>query len=124
MTNIEIGERIAERRKELRMTMEDLSQKVGVARSTIQRYEAGKIDKIKMPVIESIANALGVDPCWLIGKSDCKKPTTDSGDELVEYLEVLKNRPECRMLFQLAKGATKADVEQAVRIIEAIRNGE
>jgi len=42
--------------------------------------------------------------------------------ELDEYLEELRSRSEMRMLFKLAKGATKEDVEQAVRIIEAIRN--
>ena len=41
--------------------------------------------------------------------------------ELTEYLEVLRSRPECRMLFSLAKDATKADVEKAVAIIEALR---
>ena len=41
--------------------------------------------------------------------------------ELEEYLEELKNRPEMRMLFKLAKGATKEDVEQAVKIIEALQ---
>ena len=72
MTNAEIGFRISSRRKELNMTMDDLAQKVGVAKSTIQRYEAGKIEHIKMPVIESVANALSVNPCWLIGKSEDK----------------------------------------------------
>ena len=38
-----------------------------------------------------------------------------------EYLEELKNRPEMRMLFSLAKGATKEDIEQAVKIIEALK---
>lgn len=42
-------------------------------------------------------------------------------DELTEYLETLRTRPECRMLFSLAKDATKADVEKAVAIIEALR---
>lgn len=41
--------------------------------------------------------------------------------ELTEYLEELKNRNEMRMLFKLAKNATKADVMRAVAIIEALR---
>ena len=43
-------------------------------------------------------------------------------DELNEYLEELKNREDMRMLFSLAKGATKEDVMQAVKIIEALRD--
>ena len=41
--------------------------------------------------------------------------------EPTEYLEELKNRNEMRMLFKLAKNATKADVMRAVAIIEALR---
>ncbi len=42
-------------------------------------------------------------------------------DELTEYLEELKNRPEMKMLFSVAKGATKEDIEKTVAIIEALR---
>lgn len=51
-----------------------------------------------------------------------KEPLVNDDQELNEYLEVLKTRPEMRMLFQLSKDATKEDVEAAVRIIEALRN--
>ena len=33
---------------------------------------------------------------------------------------MLRTRPEIKMMFQLAKGATKEDVEKAVRVIEAM----
>ena len=42
-------------------------------------------------------------------------------EELTGYLEQLSARPELRMLFSVSKDATKADVEQAVAIIEALR---
>lgn len=42
-------------------------------------------------------------------------------DELTELLQELKTRPEMKMLFSLAKGATKEDVELAVQIIERMR---
>lgn len=48
----------------------------------------------------------------------------DNADELLEYLEQLKNRPEMRMLFSLAKGATKEDVDKAIAIIKALKNVE
>lgn len=54
---------------------------------------------------------------------DEKAPTAEAeeADELNELLEELKTRPEMRMLFSLAKGATKEDVELAVQIIERMR---
>jgi repressor LexA len=56
------------------MTMDEVAQKVGVAKSTIQRYETGQIGKVKLPVIESIAAALLVNPDWLIGNTDDPRP--------------------------------------------------
>lgn len=76
MTNTEIGIRIAERRIQLGLTMDDVAQKIGVAKSTVQRYEKGQIQKIKLPVVESIASALFVNPDWLIGNTDDPAPRT------------------------------------------------
>lgn len=66
--NIEIGERIKVAREAANLTLNDVAQKVGVASSTIQRYETGKIKKIKLPVIHSISKVLQVDPMWILGK--------------------------------------------------------
>lgn len=74
MTNIEIGIRIADRRAALGLTMDEVAQRIGVAKSTIQRYEKGQIQKIKLPVIESIASVLGVNPDWIIGNTDNPAP--------------------------------------------------
>lgn len=70
MTNAEIGNRIKYARDLRDVTLDDIAKKVGVAKSTIQRYEAGKITTIKIPVVESIAIALNVNPSWIVGKSD------------------------------------------------------
>lgn len=70
MTNEEIGKRIENRRHELDFTLDYIADKIGVAKSTIQRYEKGQIQKIKLPVIESIAKVLRVNPNWIIGNTD------------------------------------------------------
>lgn len=67
-----IGDRIKEARKEKDMTLDDVAKNVGVAKSTIQRYEAGLITTPKLPVIVAIANALGVSENWLKGVSSEK----------------------------------------------------
>lgn len=51
-------------------------------------------------------------------------PAAEKGDEYAEVIDLLtelRERSEMRMLFKLAKGATREDVEQAVKIIEALR---
>lgn len=70
MDTKKIGERILMRRNQLEMTLDDVATDIGVARSTIQRYEKGTITKVKLPVIEAIARTLRVNPEWLCCKSD------------------------------------------------------
>lgn len=62
MGNEVLGKRIEQRRKELGLTLDDIAQEIGVAKSTIQRYEKGTIGKIKLPVIEAIARVISVNP--------------------------------------------------------------
>ncbi len=70
LTNVEIGTRINSAREMRNLTLDDVASSVGVAKSTIQRYEKGTIEKIKLPVLQSIAAALDVNPNWLIGNTD------------------------------------------------------
>lgn len=91
MDNIKIGKRIKEAREEKDMSLQDVAELTGVARSTIQRYEAGRIDKIKLPVIESIARSLGVRPDWIIGKTDNKIPEIESKPKLLIYYNSLNS---------------------------------
>lgn len=66
----EIGCRIKARREELKMTQGELGDRLSLNKSTIQRYEAGVVAKIKLPIIQAIAQALDVDPNWLALKTD------------------------------------------------------
>ena len=50
----QVGERVKERRTELNLTMPELGKRVGVNKSTIQRYEAGTIDNTKKMVLEDL----------------------------------------------------------------------
>lgn len=70
LNTTEISNRIKYARDIRDVTLDDIAHKVGVAKSTIQRYEAGKIKNPKLHVVDSIAKALNVNPQWLIGKSD------------------------------------------------------
>ena len=69
-TKSHIGIRIKQRRKALGISAVELAAELGMAKTTIHRYESGEISTIKLPVVEAIAHALKVDPLWLIGKSE------------------------------------------------------
>ena len=87
--------------------------------STVRMWELSKSEPDNETLL-CLASIFGVSVDYLLGK---EKPSAED-DELQGYLEELKNRPEMRMLFSLAKGATKEDVEQAVAIIEALRKSK
>lgn len=72
MDIIQLGQRIRQSRLDREYTIDDLARSIGLNKSTISRYERGDIENPKMPVIESIANELHVNPAWLIGKVDDK----------------------------------------------------
>lgn len=89
---------------------------MGLSRSLGAKWKS-KGENPSYEVLQKIAEYFGVTTDYLVGK---EKPATDD-DELNSYLDELRTRPEMRMLFKLSKGATKEDVEQAVKIIEALR---
>lgn len=99
-------------------TQNDLVRDLKITASTVSDWANGKkyprVDKMQM-----LADYFGVLKSDLTEERQESELTDDI--ELQEYLEELKNRSEMRMLFSLAKGATKEDVMQAVKIIEALK---
>ncbi len=75
-----------------------------------------------MKKLHEISAKYGVSVEWLRGETDEKeKLAIPEDDELKEYLEMIRTRPECRMLLSTVKGATKEEVEANVKLIEALR---
>lgn len=99
-------------------------RKVGITPATFSGYTDESVPR--QATLMRIADYFGVSVDYLLGreeKSPVSPAVTTEDAELIEYLEELKTRPEMRMLFSLSKNATKEDVEDAVRIIEALRKG-
>jgi transcriptional regulator with XRE-family HTH domain len=66
MNYVEIGKKIKKLRKELRMTQQQLANKIYKAESSIRKYEKGNVD-IPVSVLISIANALETPFWYLLG---------------------------------------------------------
>lgn len=62
-----IGQRMKERRKDLRMSADELAKKLGKDRSTIYRYEKGDIENLPLELLTPIAEALETTPAYLMG---------------------------------------------------------
>lgn len=98
----------------------ELTDYLGISKNVFTSWKSGKNTSYNKH-IGKIAEFLGVSTDYLLGYTDNKnKPLVNNDEELTDYLEELKNRKELRMLFSISKNCTKEEVEQAVRIIEAL----
>ena len=119
-----IGENIKNLRIDNNLTQVELGQIAGVSDKAVSTWESG-LKEPRMGAIKRIAAHFNLSINELVSDDFMNKTATpEPRDELTEYLELLKTRPECRMLFSLAKDSSKEDVEKAVAIIEAIRRTE
>ena len=101
--------------------MKQLGERVGVTESAIGMYETGK-RKPSYEMLLRLSEELGVSVDDLMSENKKPAPEGEPDDELMAYLQDLRDRPEMRMLFSVTHNATREDVERAVRVIEAIRN--
>lgn len=95
-----VGQRIKQRRKELRISADELGKALGKDRSTIFRYEKGDIEKLPIDILEPIAKVLKTTPQYLMGWEEVKKKNDILSDiilkmnedaELLSMVETLSN---------------------------------
>ncbi len=65
-----ISARLKQKRKEKKLTADYVAKKIGVAKSTLYRYENGDIDKMPIQILEKIAKIYNTSPTSLIGLED------------------------------------------------------
>jgi len=100
-----IGQRIKRRREELQMSLNQLSEKSGVAKGWLWKLENGKRDKDVRPSADTvfkIAEALGTSAADLLGKKIRQTTTPDIPDTLKSFAQ--------------GHDLTDADVEMLARI--------
>jgi repressor LexA len=79
------GEKIKSRRTELRLTLTELGEKVGVGASTIRKWETGYIQNMGSDKITKLSKALDVPESYLMGWSvnNVKADTIDCSNGVV-----------------------------------------
>ena len=120
--NILTGQRIRTRREELGLNLGDIAKQVGVAVSTVQRYEKGKIEKMKLPVIQAIAKALGVSDAWLLGDTDQMESAEDMAS--IQNLIPLPKTYRIPLLGEIACGSpilAEENIEDLLEVPQHIR---
>ena len=77
---MEMKDIIRNRRSELKLTLEDIANRVGVSRATVLRWETGEIKNLGKNRIASLAAVLQVSPEYLLGWNE--DPATKMGEDL------------------------------------------
>lgn len=90
-----IKERIANRRKELNLTLEEVGKAVGVSKSTVGKWESGYIENMRQDKILKLAKVLQCSPAYLMGWNDQPNAPTPLTREMVEAVinDALDGRP-------------------------------
>ena len=116
---VTIGKRMKEARERLHLTQEDIAKKVGVAIQTIYKYENEIVTNIPLDKLEKIADALNLEPAYLMGWEE--KPNRYDNDpiDLEKYgLKAVKTK-KFRMLGEIACGKPMYADEDYETFIEA-----
>ena len=105
--------------KERHIPISKLERDLGFANAYISQLRKGVVPSDRLA---KIANYLGVTTQYLIDGETKKAPTTD-GEDLADYLQDLRERPETRALLEASRGMTKEQVEQMAAFAKALRGG-
>lgn len=62
--------RLRERRQALGLTLQQVADAVGVSKSTVQKWESGKIEDMRLAKAAGLAKVLKVSPLWIMGISE------------------------------------------------------
>lgn len=63
----DVKERLKTRREELKLSYRQLSDRTGLSKSTLQRYETEDIDSLSLIKLIKLSNALEIEPYKLLG---------------------------------------------------------
>ncbi len=92
---------------------------IGIQKPTVTRWSNGSTPRDATLI--KVADYFGISTQELVGETK-KAPGTEAEGELLEYLEMLRTRPELKMLFHTFKDATKGEIEAIVTAWEARNN--
>jgi len=100
----------------------DLCKATGISTGNFSDWKANRAVP-KLPAISKIAIYLGVSLNRLTENFDKteQKNNPTNNDEVWEYREVMRTRPEMKVLFDLTKNATKEDIEFISLMIQKMK---
>lgn len=85
---MEIKDILKSRRIELRLTQDDIANKIGVSKATVSRWESGNISNMRRDRIAKLAEILQISPAVIIGIKDTNvTPVIECSSHKYSYLD-------------------------------------
>lgn len=85
-----IQERIKSRRLQLKLTLEDVANALGVNKTTVMRYESESIKKLPTDIVPPLAKVLKCTPQYLMGWEELENETYILTDHEREHLDIYR----------------------------------
>ena len=121
----EMYNRIESLCKEHGINITRMCKEASVTRALLTELKMGRTETLNAKTLSKIAAYFNVSVDYLIGNEQKEKAAIDVvDDDLQEYLDELRSRPEKRMLFSVTKNATKSQIEAIVKMIEEMQDGQ
>ena len=122
-------DRIFEIMKEKELTAYRVSKDTGISQASLADWRKGR-SKPKIDKLQKLSEYFGVSIQYLTGESDQIDDTQQIqapngyyvDKETAEYAEMLRTRPDARLLFSAAKDISKDDLQKAVEYIEFLKS--
>lgn len=95
------------------------AESIGLKRSSVVKWKGGATPSA--PTLQRLSEYFGITTDYLLGQETEKAAIDYADDDLKEYLDELRNRPDKRLLFSVTKNATKSQIEAIVKMIEEMQ---
>lgn len=111
-----------------KVSQTELHEKTGIGKPSINAYLKGEY-KAKQDKVDLIAEALSVDPTWLIGydvpMERSSRESFNNGyytdPETAALAEKLRTDPDMKILFSAAKDLTPEEMQQAADYVNFLK---
>lgn len=116
-----IQERIKSRRQQLKLTLEDVANALGVNKTTVMRYESESIKKLPTDIVPPLAKVLKCTPQYLMGWEELENDSYILTDHEREHLDIYRDLDDkgqhtvdtvAQMEYERVKGGSTATLKK------------
>lgn len=122
-----MGQRIHDMREKNHLSVEELADRIGVARQTIYKWEKGKVKNIDRDCIAKMAGIFHCEPDWLMHMEDAPKVTATYSAPGKEPVTVTVNKEPIMgaaslraKLYQAALDVKPENLTVAIELLKSL----